>query len=411
MHRLGKGSPKMEKTQIALVLFDIHNEFDLFKKFIELAKRDNKISITIIVVDSGNPADKKVDTAMYAGGNVKVVQLYERKANLLTDYSSFYAACEKLDPLYKVYKRARLCEEEDVQYGFLNNVLSALKPDVCMYVNIQEFGRVVANVCAAYSIPSICVEYAFSFDTYYMEKRIRFDLRACISEITAQNWIKHKDPTPRHEVIGFCKMDEWHDRLARIEAEPQRRPFDNGRRTVLFVSTWAPNPKSPLLTEKVRIVQYLSDFCYRNGWNLLVKKHPSEFDGLLDNVFSKTQYPGQRLVEHSEMPLFDCMYYSDFICTQNSSAFIETLYLNKPYSYLTTDGENLWANMSYFAREKVVGNFHSMTEYERYLMEHSTEEAYRQLQAEFMNLKGKFLYKTDGRASERLLALAESFIK
>lgn len=410
-HRLISKRPKMEKTQIALVLFDIHNEFDLFKKFMELAKKENKFSITIVVVDSGNPADKKVDTSMYQGGNVKVVHLYEQKANLYTNYNSFYAACEKVNPLYSIYRKARLCEEEDVQYGFLDNVLSALSPDVCLYVNVQEYGRVVANVCAAYNIPSICVEYAFSFDTYNMEKRIRFDIRACISEVTAQNWVKHKDPTPRHDVIGFCKMDEWHDKLATMRQAVQQKPFDNINRTILFVSTWAPNPNSPLLTEKVKIVEQLSEFCFQHGWNLLIKKHPSEFDDLLSGVFDHNKYANQRIVEHSEMTLFDCIYYSDFICTQNSSAFVEALYLNKPFSYITTEGENLWANMSYFSREKAVGTFSSVAEYEQYLLTNGGEEAYRNLQAEFLKLQSKFLYKTDGMASERLLALAESFVK
>lgn len=411
LRRLVSKRKKIEKTQIALVLFDIHNEFDLFKKFMELAKRGNKVSITIVVVDSGNPADKKVDTSMYEGGNVKVVHLYEQKANLYTNYNSFYAACEKINPLYSIYRRARLCEEEDVQYGFLNNVLSALAPDVCMYVNVQEFGRVVANVCAAYNIPSICVEYAFSFDTYNMEKRIRFDMRACISEITAQNWIKHKDPTPRHEVIGFCKMDEWHEKLALMQQSVQNKPFGNNNRTILFVSTWAPNPNSPLLTEKVKIVERLSEFCFRNGWNLLIKKHPSEFDNLLSGVFDHNKHANQRIVEHSEMTLFDCIYYSDFICTQNSSAFVEALYLNKPFSYITTEGENLWANMSYFSMEKAVGTFGSVADYEKYLLDNGGEEAYRNLKGEFLKLQSRFLYKTDGKASERLLALAESFVK
>ena len=410
-HRLFRKSSKIKKTQIAIVLYDIHNEFDLFKRFMELAKKENKVAITIIVVDSGNPMDKKVDTKMYEGGNVKVVYLYDQKANLLSNYNDFYAVCRKLNPLYSIFKKSRLSELEDIQYGFTNNVLSKLMPNVCLYVNIQEFGRVVANVCANYNIPSICVEYAFAFDTFYMEKRIRFDVRACMSEVTAQNWVKHNDPTPRREIIGFCKIDDWSDKLIARQQSTDKRPFDNNNRTILFASTWAPNPNSPLLTEKVKIVEQLSDVCHRNGWNLIIKKHPSEFDKMVDTVFEKNKYPGQRIYEHREMNLFDCVYYSDFVCTQNSSAFVEALYLNKPFSYITANGENLWANMSYFSREKEVGTFGSVAEYEQYLLANAGEEAYKKLLAEFMKLQTKFLYKTDGKASERLLALAESFVK
>ena len=408
--RLFSKSPAIAKTQIAIVMYDIHNEFELFKKFMELAKKQNKVAITIIVVDSGNPPQKKVDTSMYTGGNVRTVQLYEQKANLMSDYTDFYAACRKVDPLYSIFKKARLCEIEDVQYGFTDNVISQLSPDVCLYINIQEFGRVVANVCAKHNIPSMCVEYAFAFDTYTMEKRIRFDLRACMSEITAQNWIKHKDPTPRHEVTGFCKIDDWSEKLA-LRQKSNERLFDNNKRTILFASTWAPNPRSPLLVEKGIIVKELSEVCHRNNWNLIIKKHPSEFDTLVSEVFEQNKYPDQKIVEHNEMSLFDCIYYSDFVCTQNSSAFIETLYLNKPFSYITANGENVWAKLSYFSREKAVRTFDSVKEYEQYLIANSGEEAYQKLLAEFMKLQEKFLYKTDGKASERLLALAESFVK
>jgi hypothetical protein len=404
-------TPAIEKAQIAIILFDIHNEFDLFKKFMELARQQNKVAITIIVVDSGNPQEKKVDTTMYADGNVKVVNLFDQKVNLISDYSSFYSVCKKLNPLYSIYKKARFCEWEDIQYGFTDNVISQLSPDVCLYVNIQEYGRVVANVCASHDVTSVCVEYAFAFDTYTMEKRIRFDARACMSEVTAQNWVRHKDPSPRREIVGFCKIDDWQEKLAVREKASHEKPFDNKKRTILFVSTWAPNPNSPLLTEKAKIVEKLSEVCFRNNWNLLIKKHPSEFDTLVGDVFGHNKYPDQRIVEHNEMTLFDCVYYADFVCTQNSSAFVEALYLNKPFSYITANGENLWANLSYFSREKAVGTFGSVEEYEQYVLANAREEAYQKVLDEFMKLQAKFLYKTDGKASERLLALAESFVR
>lgn len=411
LRRITTRTQAIKKTQVVAVLYDIHNEYDLFKRYMELAKKENKLDITILAVGSGNPVNKTVDVDMYTGGNIKVVRLYNHKANLFANYNSFYQACFKVNPLYKIFKKSRYAEWEDIQYGFVNNALSKLKPDVCLYVNVQEFGRVVANVCAHYNIPSICVEYAFAFDTFTMEKRIRFDARACMSEVTAGNWLKHKDPTPRHEVIGFCKIDDWSEKLALRQKAEHEKPFTNNKRTILFVSTWAPNPNSPLLTEKALIVQKLSDFCHQNGWNLLVKKHPSEFDTLVSDAFNRNSYPNQKIVEHSEMTLFDCVYYANFVCTQNSSAFIETLYLNKPFSYITANGDNLWARLSYFSREEAVGNFTTVEDYCNYLLTHADEKTYKALQDEFMKLQTKFLFKTDGRASERLLRLTETFVK
>ena len=410
-HRIFSSVADPKKTQIAIFLLDIHNEFDLLRNFMKIAKRENKVAITLVVIDSGNPPEKKVDASIYTGGNVSMINLFDKRVNLVTDYSSFYSVCEKLNPLYSIYRKARLCEWEDIQYGFVNNVISKLSPDVCLYLNIQEHGRVVANVSASYNIPSVCVEYAFAFDTYTMEKRIKFDARACISEITAQNWVKRKDPSTRREIIGFCKIDDWQEKLEIRERSTSEKPFHNDNRTILFASTWAPNPNSPLLIEKARIVKQLSDVCFRNGWNLLVKKHPSEFDTLVNDAFARIKHPNQKIVEHHEMSLFDCIYYADFVCTQNSSAFIETLYLNKPFSYITANGKNLWADLSYFGREKAVGTFGSVEEYEQYLLANAGDEAYKKLLEEFIKLQSKFLYKTDGKASERLLELAESFVK
>ena len=399
------------KTNIAIFLYDIHNEFDLFRRFIELVKKQNKLAITVVVVDSGNPQEKKVDPSIFAGGNVSIVELYKHKVNLLTNYNAFYDACKKINPLYSIYKKARFSELEDVQYGFVNNVISHISPDVCMYVNVQEFGRVVANVSSHYGIPSICVEYSFFFDTYNIEKRIKFHTRACISEVSVQNWIKHHDPTPHHEIIGFCKIDDWQEKLMQKNQAINDRVFDNNNRTVFFASTWAPNPNSPLLTEKVKIVQQLSELCAQNNWNLIVKKHPSEFDGLIDALLKDNKHNNQKVVEHHEMPLFDCIYHSDFVCTQNSSVFVEALYLNKPFSYISTNSENRWASLSYFSREKEVGTFGSVEEYGKYVLANAGDEAYRKLQADFLRLQTKFLYKTDGKASERLLELASSFVK
>jgi hypothetical protein len=409
--RLLSRSKWPKKTHIAIFLYDIPNEFEILKTFMEIAQKNHNIAITMVVIDSGNAKEKKVNTLMYEGGNVKVTYLYEDKAPLFTDYNDFYACCAEVNPLYSIYRKARLCELETIQYGFINNVIQKLSPDVCLYLNIQEFGRMLSNVCHTYRIPAICVEYAFAFDTYTMEKRIKFDVRACMSEVTAMNWVKHKDPSPVRDIIGFCKIDDWKEKLTLRQQSQKGKPFDNNRKTILFLSTWAPNPNSTLLTEKTKIVEALSDICHRNNWNLLVKKHPSEFDKLVDDVFTKNNYPGQRVVEHVAMTLFDCAYFSDFICTQNSSAFIEALYLNKPFSYITVNGENLWANLSYFSKEKVVGNFGSMEEYEQYLLVNTEEVAYKKLLIEFIKLQSKFLYKIDGKASERLMQLAMSFIK
>ena len=411
-HRLFFRLEPISKCQIAIFLYDIHNEFDLFKRFIELAKKQNKLSITIVVVDSGNPLDKRVNTKQYEGANVTIINLYDRKVNLVSNYKEFYSICRKINPLYHIFKRARFCESQDVQYGFVANVISKLSPDVCMYVNYQEFGRVVSNVSAYYHVPSICVEYSFFQDSYNIEKRIKFDVRACISEVTVFNWKKHNDPTLRHVITGFCKIDDWSEKLEMKKQSPvNQKLFANSNLTILFISTWDPNPKSPILTEKVKIAEQLLNICIHNNWNLIIKKHPSEFDNLIQDFFHDNSPVNFKIFEHHEMSLFDCIYYSDFVCTQNSTAFIEALYLNKPYSYITLYGENVWAKKSYFSREEVVKTFNGVKEYEQYIQQNSNEESYRKLLDEFMKLQAKYLYKTDGKASERLLELTQSFVK
>ena len=410
-HKLFLNGPNPDNTQLAIFLFDIHNEVDVFRKFIDIAKKENNLDITLVVIESGNSQDKKADASIYKGDNVKVIQLYKQKANLLSNYHGLYEACKQINPLYGIFKKARLCETEDVQYGFINNAIEKLSPKVCMYLNSQELGRVLSNVCAYHQIPSVSVEYAFSFDSYHIEKRIGFDVRACMSEVTSQNWKKHKDPTARHEIIGFCKLDDWSEKTEQKRIAGKKGLFSNNDLTIFFASTWSPNPDSPLLTEKVQIVKELSEVCHRNGWNLIIKKHPSEFDNLLDGIFKNNEYPNQKIFEHSEMSLFDCVYYSDFVCTQNSTVFVEALYLNKPFSYISANGENTWAAMSMFSQEKAVKMWGSVNDYEQFIKDHSEISAYQKLAEDFLALQAKYLYKTDGKASERLMELAKSFIK
>jgi hypothetical protein len=85
--------------------------------------------------------------------------------------------------------------------------------------------------------------------------------------------------------------------------------------------------------------------------------------------------------------------------------------LNKPFSYITVNGENTWAGLSYFSKEKEVGTFGSVSEYEQYLTDHAGKATYQKLLDDFMKLQTKYLYKTDGKASERLLELTQSYIK
>ena len=400
-----------QKTDIAVFLLDIPNGFDLFVKFAELIQAQDKLKMTFVVIDSGNPKEKTVDTSVYNKGNINVIYLYKQKMAFYSDYSSFYDVCQKLNPLYSIFKKARYCEMQDSQYGFTDNIISSLSPDVCIYGMTHEYGRVLANVCSSYNIPTICVDYASLFDSYLIEKRIKFDIRACMSEVSSYNWKRHNDPTTRHETIGFCKIDEWRKKLDEKALSGAKRFFDNDQKTILFISTYHPDANSPLLKEKTRIVEQLSETCHRNGWNLLIKKHPAEFDTLADEVIDRNGFPNQRYFQHHEMSLFDSIYYGDFVCTQNSTAYVEVLYLNKPFSYVTINGDNVWVNASYFAQEKEVHTFGSVKEYEQYVMANTDDSAYQQLLEDFQRLQTKYLYKTDGKSTERLLELTKSFVK
>lgn len=402
---------KAAKTNIAIFTFDIPNGIDVFDKFIGLIQSQNRIKLTLVVIDSGNPENKKADISKYDKGNVNVVYLYKHKASSYSDYSSFYSVCEKLNPRYNIYKRSRFCEMQELQYGFTDSIISEFNPDVCIYGMKHDYGRILANVCAAKNIPSICVDYACEFDFYMIEKRIKYDIRACMSEVSSYNWRKHNDPTPRHEIVGFCKIDEWRKKLDENIYNEKEKVFNNGNPTILFISTYHPDPKSPVLSEKIKIVEQLSETCHQNNWNLIIKKHPAEFDTLADDVINRNNYKSQKLFQHHEMTLFDSIYSADFVCTQNSTAYIEALYLGKPFTFITLISDNVLLNASYFAKEKEVQTFSSVKEYERYILKYSEPAEYRDLVADFIRLQTKYLYKIDGHSSERLLKLVEPFIK
>lgn len=398
-------SKALPQADIAIFIVDIPNEVDLFAKFAELIKERTDLSVCFVMMESGNAKEKKAEVSQYHAVNIHSTYLHWHKAFMPVNYNGFYRFCEKINPSFSIFRKARLSETEDPKYAFMNRVIDRLQPRLCIYINNQEEGRMMSNICRYRHIPSLYIDYAFFFDTYTTERRIRYDIRACISQVTVQNWIKHKDPTPKFEITGFCRIDSWHSRK-KFKADLPKL-FDNDHRTIFFASTWAPNPYSPLLSEKVKITEQLSEACHRNGWNLIIKKHPSEFDNAVEEIIGKNNYANQRVIEHAEMPLFNCIAYADFVCTQNSSVFIEALYLNKPFAYLTIYEENAWANMSYFAKEEKVGKFNRIRDFEAYIKMYESEPNYKKLQQELLGLQEKFLFKTDGCSSARLLELAE----
>ena len=67
--------------------------------------------------------------------------------------------------------------------------------------------------------------------------------------------------------------------------------------------------------------------------------------------------------------------------------------------------------MSSFSKEKQVGTFGSIKEYEQYIIANTKDEnSYLKLCVAFQDLQIKYLYKIDGKASERLLALTQTFL-
>lgn len=391
------------QKHILVFLYDAPSIHIVLAEFLELVTlQKEKIFLSIIEVSNNVTNKIKASAKKYECENIAVYNFEEFRCGHSVIHTDIFSFLESQHKAYSVCRKHNYLDAIELRYAWVNNIFNRLMPDASLYLGVLEMGRAVSDVSRYHQKPSVNVDYGmFSNDPYFMESNIKFTYRACISKTSSEIWRERKDPTHYHEIIGFCKLD-----LAK-KATPDKKHFFSEyklnikSKTVVFASTWTGNNKL-YEYEKRMIVKNLSQICLKNNWNLIVKKHPSESDTIVDDVL-KNQ-PAQ-CVANTDINIYELLSYCDFLSTQSSSIVSEALYMDKPFCYISLSKEVNVNSYSAMAHEELVQVFYDFETLENFLSTLFIKENYLNFVNAMQPLKEKYLFKTDGLASQRLLNL------
>ncbi len=400
--------PKTEgKRHILLVMYDTPPDLKLFETFFELIHKNKDCHLSIIQVESGIDKQYTIPTKLLKGNNISVYNFQSFRKGSFSN-NKFYDAIENIDTRFSIFRKSNLLQGINLHYEWMNNIFEKLNPDVCIYHKQTELGRKLADVARYHKKPSVNLQYALTFDTPFLKQNIHFTARACINTLNANYWKKNNDPSDAHPVIGFCKLDS----LNKIQVDKptffKNNNLDSNKKTILFASTWSAENKI-FDEEKKEIVIQLSMLCDKNNWNLIIKKHPSEFDTIVDEALKqnppKNPSSNQKIFLHSELPLAEALLLSDFMCCQSSSAILEAIYFGKPFCFLSFTQRESTSKYNEADITEFVPIMHDISTFEKY-----AQSVFDDTNQDFSRdktglLQEKYLHKTDGMASQRLLDL------
>ena len=391
------------KKQVLLVIYDVPSLHVVLEKFYTLINSQESLHLTILALTSGISLQKAIDAFKYSGKSISVIDYVQfRKGNFI-NHTDLYQALESLNVAYSIIRKQQLIENLETHYSWLGNAFEQLKPDVCFTLGVLEITRAISDVARYYKVPSINVDYGlFTDDSLFMASNIKFDIRACISKMNADIWKRHKDPSSQHQVIGFCKLDSYTTYTQTQADLLAKYGFNATATSIFFASSWASANKSYNL-EKQKIVKELALLCSKNISNLIIKKHPAQLEDLVKQVIEELKFKNQKVFEHVEMPLNDAIFMSDVCTTQSSSMVADTLYFEKPFCFLSGSDEKAVTDLySEFKKDGSIETFASMKDFETFVANITTEVYRKTWQNKILALKEKYLFKTDGKASERL---------
>lgn len=379
-----------EKTHICIVCFNTPSDYYVYFKVLEHLKDNPAIHVSIVEIDSGINTLNSNSLKNFACSNITVNPIadFEGGHPSKVNYLRFRKELQQLDQNTYRFKAASRYVNE-IFYSTFENIIDKLKPTLFWYNNTSEIGRSLALTSKHKNTPVICIDYAlFSNDYLHMASRIQFTARMCISEYTSEVWRSKFDPTPVHYKIGLLKLDDYH----KIE-----RTGINKQTTLFFASTWGGT--NPLYNyEKRIVVEQLLNYCEKNQYKLIVKKHPAENDDTLEHLKSR-ESESFRIFDHNEISLNDALQISDIAITQNSSIGAEAMLFRIPTVYFNpSDNENTKSIIA-INNTEFVFFISSIDELDCIIKEKAnklSDKAYNEA-IEY------FLYKLDGKAYLRLI--------
>lgn len=400
---------KKEQKRILLFISDTPIDYHLFSTFFKLIQQQDEIHLTIINFESGNK-ENLIDFKFLESEQITVLPFRTFKCAVPGHDQTLYSQLEKIDPSYSLFRDLEVISGNELYYHWIGNAIQKLQPDLCIYNKLLEAGRGIAEASEHYGIPSVNVEYGlFSDDPLHMECNIRFSVRACLGESSIGIWKKHHDPTPEHFVTGFCKMDAAHDLKLDKKSFFESHGLDATKKTILFGSSWGGENKM-YNYEKRLIIAELSESCKSNGWNLIIKKHPSEFDTIAQDVITNNRFANQVVFNDQDCHLYEVIQYADLVTTQASSIIIDAMYFDKPFSFLTKSKGAPVSSYFPFSGEAFVKTYSDIRMFDSYAKSIFDGPLGDEMKKMIASRKEYYLFKCDGNSSQRLLNMIKERI-
>jgi hypothetical protein len=394
------------KKHILLVLFDTFNDLDLFKKFFKLVENSTDVHLTIVQIKSGTSKEQSHSIDHLKSENISCFQIEEFRTFVKHNNSDFYSKIKNINPKYSVFEKNGLNENLEIYYSYFNTIFKKLKPNVGIYDNTGEIGRAFSDVSRFHKTPSVNVEYGlFSDDAIHMESNIQYSVRACLGQSGIDVWKKRNDPSLQHTAIGFLKLDGLDLSQFNKQAFFEKNNLLVTRKTLFFASTWG-GTNELYNEEKKALVLQIAETAKEKNWNFIIKKHPAETDHFLEECLASFPFEHIKVFQHPEINLYEALTYSDYITTQFSSISVEALYCKKPTIFFNLSTENSFVDQLTMKDEFFIFSVKNKQEFEEKL--NFIEENSLQISSEIEKATKKYLFKTDGKSSERLLDLLKN---
>ncbi|MCC7302114.1 MAG: hypothetical protein IT233_05685 [Bacteroidia bacterium] len=297
----------------------------LFRRFYEIASSDKETELVVLHYASliGSPAKKEI--ALFRKHGIRFYEYSDFKTHNPLSTEFFRKELSRQIPLPLPEAMDSFLEATLLNYHWMPVVLDTIRPDLVLTYTLGEPGRWLADTARFRGIPAAYVEYSlFTDDAFWMEPGIAFSKRFCIGPESVQLWKRRKDPTPEHVPLGFTGFDT---------ADPPVKNKEK-KRQLLFASTWS-GTHAGYQDQKKLLIRELADCCQKEGFQLVIKKHPSETDTIAEDTIRSGGYKNTIIVgKESQDRLLQLISDSDLVCCQNSSIGLEALYMQKPFCYL-----------------------------------------------------------------------------
>ena len=112
----------------------------------------------------------------------------------------------------------------------------------------------------------------------------------------------------------------------------------------------------------------------------------------------------QKVFTNKELPLSDAIQLSDFMCCQNSTAILDSVFFEKPFAFISlTQAESL-ADYIFRDKKSRINEFHRLEDLRNFIYSLFHEKADEAVFKEkTKKLKRELLYLADGNACGRLI--------